>query len=188
MGAPEAMDIDSAPMENPGLNELLAGDPSKLAEPIKLIEDKFKLLPAFLKIRGLVKQHIESFNYFIEHEIKKIVKANERVTCDTDPNFYLKYTGIHIGPPCLEEEYRQEEITPQQCRLRDITYAAPIYVDVEYTRGREIVSRRGPGQAIRIGRMPLMLRCNRYDKLASNSCGWDGCGPFAGADNRSIMA
>jgi hypothetical protein len=23
----------------------------------------------------------------------------------------------------LEEEYRQEEITPQQCRLRDITYA-----------------------------------------------------------------
>eukprot|EP00879_Flechtneria_rotunda_P016899 GHRR01017690.1.p1 GENE.GHRR01017690.1~~GHRR01017690.1.p1 ORF type:complete len:405 (+),score=105.87 GHRR01017690.1:321-1535(+) len=161
MGAPEAMDIDSAPMENPGLNELLAGDPSKLAEPIKLIEDKFKLLPAFLKIRGLVKQHIESFNYFIEHEIKKIVKANERVTCDTDPNFYLKYTGIHIGPPCLEEEYRQEEITPQQCRLRDITYAAPIYVDVEYTRGREIVSRRGPGQAIRIGRMPLMLRCNR---------------------------
>jgi hypothetical protein len=38
--------------------------------------------------------------------------------------FHLcRYTGIHIGPPCLEEEYRQEEITPQQCRLRDITYA-----------------------------------------------------------------
>jgi hypothetical protein len=34
-----------------------------------------------------------------------------------------RYTNIHIGPPCLEEEYRQEEITPQQCRLRDITYA-----------------------------------------------------------------
>lgn len=72
-----------------------------------------------------------------------------------------RYTGIHIGPPCLEEEYRQEEISPQQCRLRDITYAAPIYVDVEYTRGREIVTRRGPGQAVRIGRMPLMLRCDR---------------------------
>eukprot|EP00882_Tetradesmus_deserticola_P019957 GHRQ01021508.1.p1 GENE.GHRQ01021508.1~~GHRQ01021508.1.p1 ORF type:complete len:289 (+),score=76.60 GHRQ01021508.1:370-1236(+) len=39
--------------------------------------------------------------------------------------------------------------------------AAPIYVDIEYTRGREIVSRKGPGQAVRIGRMPLMLRCNR---------------------------
>eukprot|EP00882_Tetradesmus_deserticola_P028134 GHRQ01031321.1.p1 GENE.GHRQ01031321.1~~GHRQ01031321.1.p1 ORF type:complete len:160 (-),score=7.73 GHRQ01031321.1:44-523(-) len=40
--------------------------------------------------------------------------------------------------------------------------AAPIYVDIEYTRGREIVSRKGPGQAVRIGRMPLMLRCNRW--------------------------
>lgn len=36
---------------------------------------------------------------------------------------YCRYTDIHIGMPCLEEEYRQEEITPQQCRLRDITYA-----------------------------------------------------------------
>lgn len=72
-----------------------------------------------------------------------------------------RYTGIHIGPPCLEEEYRQEEITPQQCRLRDITYAAPIYVDIEYTRGREIVTRKGPGQAVRIGRIPVMLQCNR---------------------------
>jgi hypothetical protein len=31
--------------------------------------------------------------------------------------------------PCLEEEYRQEEITPQQCRLRDITYAGEQGVD-----------------------------------------------------------
>jgi hypothetical protein len=39
---------------------------------------------------------------------------------------FHRYTNIHIGPPCLEEEYRQEEITPQQCRLRDITYAGEI--------------------------------------------------------------
>lgn len=82
---------------------------------------------------------------------------------------YCRYTGIHIGPPCLEEEYRQEEITPQQCRLRDITYAAPIYVDIEYTRGREIVTRKGPGQAVRIGRIPIMLRCNRWVKMVAQN-------------------
>jgi DNA-directed RNA polymerase III subunit RPC2 len=45
-----------------------------------------------LQVRGLVKQHIDSFNYFINQEIKKIVRAkgNEKVTCDTDPNFYFK--------------------------------------------------------------------------------------------------
>ena len=59
------------------------------------MEDKFQLLPAFLKVRGLVKQHIDSFNYLINHEIKKIVKANEKVTCDTDPNFFLRLAGMH---------------------------------------------------------------------------------------------
>lgn len=46
-----------------------------------------------LQVRGLVKQHIDSFNYLINHEIKKIVMANEKVTCDVDPNFFLKWVG-----------------------------------------------------------------------------------------------
>ena len=58
------------------------------------------------------------------------------MTCDTDPNFYLKYTNIHVGKPSVEEDYIVEDITPQQCRLRDMTYAAPVTVDVEYTRGK----------------------------------------------------
>ena len=43
--------------------------------------EKYALLPAFLQTRGLVRQHIDSFNFFIDREIKKIVKAkaNERV-------------------------------------------------------------------------------------------------------------
>ena len=73
-------------------NKVLWGDPKKLTSPIKTVEDKYELLPAFLKVRGLVKQHIDSFNYFIDHEIKKIVhaKGNEKLTLDSDPNFYLK--------------------------------------------------------------------------------------------------
>eukprot|EP00889_Picochlorum_renovo_P005632 jgi/Picre1/32662/NNA_008008.t1 len=136
-----------------------------LSEPVVRVEDKSELLPAFLKVRGLVRQHIDSFNYFIHQEMKKIIKAkgNEKVTCDTDANFYLKYTNIYVGNPVIEEDYIQTKMTPQQCRLRDMTYSAPISVDVEYTRGREIMVRKGKnGQgAIAIGRMPLMLRSDR---------------------------
>ena len=45
-----------------------------------------------------------------------------------------------------------------------MTYAAPVTVDVEYTRGRELVVRRGrtPGTgALLIGRLPIMLRSDR---------------------------
>lgn len=47
-------------------------------------------MPAFLEGKGLVKQHIDSFNYFINVEIKKIIKANEKVLSDADPLFYVK--------------------------------------------------------------------------------------------------
>ena len=55
------------------------------------VQDKWNLLPAFLKVKGLVKQHIDSYNFFVDVEIKKIVKANEKVLSDVDPTFYLKY-------------------------------------------------------------------------------------------------
>lgn len=51
-----------------------------LADPVKTIEDKWTLLPAFLQVKGLVKQHIDSFNYFVDVDLKNIVRANERVT------------------------------------------------------------------------------------------------------------
>lgn len=70
--------------------DVLRKDPKRLTSPIKTVEDKYELLPAFLKVRGLVKQHIDSFNYFIDHEIKKIVEANQKLIIDSDPNFYLK--------------------------------------------------------------------------------------------------
>jgi DNA-directed RNA polymerase III subunit RPC2 len=57
-------------------------DVSELAKPIKNVEEKWKLLPAFLKVRGLVGQHIESYNYFLNVEMQKIVSANKKVTLD----------------------------------------------------------------------------------------------------------
>lgn len=35
-----------------------------------------------------------------------------------------------------------KQTTPNECRLRDLTYSAPIYVDIEYTRGTQRVIRK----------------------------------------------
>lgn len=83
------------PRVEPAVDELLGMhglDKGKLEAPVKELKDKYELLPAFLRVRGLVRQHIDSFNYFINQEMRKIIRAkgNERVTCDTDANFYLK--------------------------------------------------------------------------------------------------
>lgn len=115
------------------------------------------MVPAYLKVKGLVKQHLDSFNYFITVELKKIMAANAVVDSEIDPHFFLRYTDIYVGTPRIEENMVGYEVTPQECRLRELTYAAPIMVDVEYTRGRQIVSRKG----VVIGRMPMMLRSAR---------------------------
>ncbi|ORX62963.1 DNA-directed RNA polymerase III subunit RPC2 [Hesseltinella vesiculosa] len=126
-----------------------------LSEPIKEVKNKWKLLPAFLQVKGLVKQHIDSFDYFVNVDLRKIIRANERVTSDVDPNFYLKYTGIRVGmPERTDADVANRSYTPHECRLRDLTYSANIFVDVEYTRGKQIVKRKN----VNIGRMPIMLR------------------------------
>ena len=118
-------------------------------------------MPAFLKVKGLVKQHIDSFNYFIEVELKKIIKANQTVLSEVEPKFYLNYTNIYVGKPTrLGEDptsWTSAPVTPNECRLRDATYAAPIMVDISYWRGVREVRRKG----ITIGRLPMMLQSSQ---------------------------
>lgn len=129
-----------------------------LTDPIKKVEDKWLLLPAFLKVKGLVKQHIDSFNYFVDVDIKNILKANNKVTSDVDPRFWLKYTDIHVGfPDRMDADAIDKSVTPHECRLRDTTYSAPILVTIQYTRGKNVVRRSN----VNIGRLPIMLRSNK---------------------------
>eukprot|EP00941_MAST-03F_sp_MAST-3F-sp1_P001908 g1908.t1 len=115
---------------------------------------KTALLPEILKIRGLVKQHINSFDHFVNHRLKEIVKANREVRSDVLPNFFLRYTDIEVGQPDIQEgSYEQRESTPMECRIRDLTYAAPVYVSVEYTQKKEVKKTK-----VMIGRIPIMLR------------------------------
>lgn len=216
MGAQATANGLSGGSEPGSAEDVLHKDPKKLTSPIKTVEDKYELLPAFLKVRGLVKQHIDSFNYFIDHEIKKIVQAkgNEKLTIDADPNFFLRYThsaqvvmlctadarmpcteclhmvydevnglpftlvsdcrytDIFIGTPQILDDFVPRDITPQQCRLRDMTYSAPISVNIEYTLGKEVVERNGkrPGVGgVVIGRIPLMLRSGRCRPATAHS-------------------
>ncbi|KAG5420472.1 RET1 [Candida metapsilosis] len=130
----------------------------RLTDEINTAEDKWNLLPAFLKIKGLVKQHLDSFNYFVDVDLKKILNANSLVLSDVDPDFYVKYIDIRVGHKSTSPPGTKEVILPpHECRLRDLTYSAPIYVDVEYTRGRKIIRHYD----LEIGRMPIMLRSNK---------------------------
>ncbi|CAD6187826.1 unnamed protein product [Caenorhabditis auriculariae] len=138
---------------------LAEASPKKEEQKAIPLKDKWLLVPAFLRVRGLVKQHLVSFDYFVNEEIKNILLSNQRITSDANPNFYLKYLDIRVGKPSSEEGIvaTNDKITPQECRLRDMTYSAPISVDIEYTRGNQRVFKKD----LIIGRMPIMLRSSK---------------------------
>ncbi|CDO95254.1 unnamed protein product [Kluyveromyces dobzhanskii CBS 2104] len=152
----------------------------KLTDEINTADDKWNLLPAFLKVKGLVKQHLDSFNYFVDVDLKKIIQANEVILSDVDPEFYLKYVDIRVG--YKHNGHKAIMTPPHECRLRDMTYSTPIFVDIEYTRGRSIVLHRD----VEIGKMPIMLRSNKCildsaaesDMAKLNECPLDPGGYF----------
>ena len=70
------------------------------------LQEKWKLVAAFLRVRGLVKHHIDSFNYFINEEIKEIMAANNEIRSKEDDNFVLKITDIRVEKhPTIMEDY-----------------------------------------------------------------------------------
>ncbi|XP_053200695.1 DNA-directed RNA polymerase III subunit RPC2-like [Panonychus citri] len=148
------------------------------------IEDKWKLLPAFLGMKGLVKQHLDSFNHLIQVEIKNILKANAEVRCESDPNWFLRYVDIKVDTPRIEEGFNvSRSTTPHECRLRDITYSAPISVKVEYTKGQQRIT---SSEYLVIGRMPIMVGSNNCilngksyaERMALKECPNDPGGYF----------
>jgi len=141
------------------------------------IKDKWRLLPHFLRLRSLLRQHIDSFDHLVETEMNQIVlsPSAREIRSDHDPKFYLRYEACWVGEPSFEEDsYSVNRITPFQCRIRDCTYSAPIYVNVRYTRGRQIIVKR----KVIIGRMPIMLRskkCLLYNKTESELAAMKEC-------------
>ena len=129
-----------------------------LTDPINTARDKWNLLPAFLRVKGLVKQHLDSYDYFTDYELRKIVRANNTIYSESQPQRFIHFTDIRVGKPNRIEDdragYVDSDVTPNECRLRDMTYAAPIFVDYIYSKSSGKVQKRN----VQIGRMPMMLR------------------------------
>lgn len=120
------------------------------------ISDKWRLVDLFLEYKGLITQHISSYNHFVQVGLQEIMSAssNVEIRSESDPKWYLRYEGIRLGKPCKREDMTATETNPHMCRLRDLTYSAPIMVDIQYWKGDGAVRKRN----VEIGWLPVMLR------------------------------
>ncbi len=117
-------------------------------------EDRWTLMEAFIRERGLTKHHIDSYNKFITKTIIDIVK--EEAVIEIGSNFRVIIKDVRIGDPQVREVDGSinKSITPMECRHRDLTYAAPIYVTFLPYEG-DI-----PGNPVEVvlGEIPIMIK------------------------------
>lgn len=94
-------------------------------------DDRWLVIESYIKEKGLVKQHINSYNDFITRRLREIIEE-ESVIQTSSPNFYALITDVKIGNPQVREfdGSLNTSITPLECRVRNLTYSVPVYVNI----------------------------------------------------------
>jgi len=131
--------------------------------------NKHLIVKKYLNEHSLVESNITSFNEFIEHRMQEIV--NEISEGINNEDFEITLGKIKVGKPkIIEADGSSSFIMPFEARLRNLTYAAPVTLELTVKRGDQIDS-----EIVEIGKIPIMVRskaCNTHglskDELIKN--------------------
>lgn len=115
--------------------------------------DKEVLSRAYFTRNNIVRHHIDSFNDFMDYGMQKVI--DEQAVIETDiEDTYVKLGNIRVGKPVVKEaDGAQDLLYPNDARLRNITYSAPIFLEMTIVEGEQ---EKDPVEAV-IGQMPIML-------------------------------
>ncbi|MEM2500718.1 MAG: DNA-directed RNA polymerase subunit B'', partial [Candidatus Bathyarchaeia archaeon] len=135
-------------------------------------EDAFTVFKSLFEEKGLVRQHLDSYNEFIEHGLQEIVDEVGEIEIEVPEGPYkIKFGKVYIaretengviyGPYVTEVDGTRREIYPMEARLRNLTYAMPISVEMIQVVGNREIEK----EIVYIGDIPTMLKskyCHLY--------------------------
>ena len=130
---------------------------------------KHILVKKYLEQHSLVESNILSFNNFLQNRIQGIVdEINEGISKE---NVEIKLGKVRVEKPnIVEADGSSTVITPAIAKLRNLTYSAPVFVELSVKYADQTESAE-----VEIGRIPVLVRsagCNTFgmdkDKLREN--------------------
>ncbi|KAI8374826.1 DNA-directed RNA polymerase II subunit RPB2 [Blakeslea trispora] len=181
-------------------------------EPITQ-EDCWTVISAFFEEKGLVRQQLDSFDEFVQNTMQELVDENSNLVLqhvggdgDVTKRYIINFNQIYLSKPTMTEaDGSTQPMFPQEARIRNLTYASPLYVDmskrtqiaVPYDPNNpnrnpndlfqdENGSEDPPSTKVFIGKVPIMLRssyCILHDTPERemnelNECSFDMGGYF----------
>ena len=113
---------------------------------------KHTVVKKYLSEHSLVESNIISFNNFMEQKMQEIVgEVSETISKD---DFEISLGKIKIGNPKItESDGSSFSIMPYEARLRNLTYSAPITLEITVRKDENTDS-----EVVEIGRIPIMVK------------------------------
>ena len=127
-------------------------------------EQIMNLLKKYFDTKGFVSHQIESYNFMLQHSLQEIVGEESVIDVQVKPgiNYRVEFGQVHVDRPyVIEEDRTVRPIFPNEARLRNISYDAPISIDIKTILTTAGVSETKTIDKYMIGRIPIMLGCNK---------------------------
>ncbi|MHA2323028.1 MAG: DNA-directed RNA polymerase subunit B [Candidatus Thorarchaeota archaeon] len=124
--------------------------------------DKYwPVIEVFFDQYGLVGQHLDSFNRFIREELQHVVDSVGKLTPKIE-GYVVELGDIHVDEPSIREaDGSEHKLYPNEARIRNLTYASKLHLDMTPVRKEGSVSTRLETMRIYIGNLPIMLRSEK---------------------------
>ncbi|MGY5853339.1 MAG: DNA-directed RNA polymerase subunit B, partial [Candidatus Thorarchaeota archaeon] len=124
--------------------------------------DKYwPVIESFFQSHGLVGQHLDSFNRFVEEELQQVVDSVGELKPKVE-GYTVQLGRIEVEAPSVREADGSEHpLYPNEARIRNLTYASKIFLECTPVRKEGTVTTRLETLRIYIGNLPIMLRSKK---------------------------
>lgn len=134
-----------------------------------MAENKHLVIKSYLEEHSLVESNVTSFNNFIEFRMQEIVDEISETIENED--FEISFGKVEVQKPqIVESDGSFSTIMPYEARIRNLTYSAPITLEITVKKDGHTDS-----ETVEIGRIPVMVKskaCNtngmNEDELVKN--------------------
>ena len=116
-------------------------------------EDCWTVISVFFDQKGLVRQQLDSFDEFVQNTMQELVDENADLILDqadqhtghesdVTRRYEIKFGQIYLSRPTVTEaDGSVVPVFPQEARLRNLTYSAPLYIEM---KKRVLIGREDP--------------------------------------------
>ena len=128
-------------------------------------DDLWVVVKKYFEEKGLVRQHLDSYNRFMREILPSIIDEYRVLAHTSGIKVIVKDITIERKPQWINVDGSVQEVTPMECRLRNLTYSVPVRVKLIIQHEATGITKE---QDFKLMDLPVMLK-SEIDPLGKYS-------------------